>query len=91
MFRAAKYFRPYLLKSHTKIIVPHPAIHNFLVQKDLGEKRSSWMTTLQEYDIDIKPTKLVKGQYVCQLVAEFEGSRVSDEEGWENELEVCEN
>jgi len=37
--KAVKHFLPYLLKSHTKVIVPHPSIRNLLVQKDLGDKR----------------------------------------------------
>jgi hypothetical protein len=33
-----------------------------LVQKELGDKRENWMTTLQEYDLEIKPMKIVRGQ-----------------------------
>jgi hypothetical protein len=42
-----KHVHLYLLKSHTKVIVPHPSVRNLLVQKDLGDKRENWMTTLQ--------------------------------------------
>ena len=28
---------------------------------------------------------------MCQLAAKFERPKVSDEEGWENDLEVCTN
>jgi hypothetical protein len=83
-----KHFLPYLLKSHTKVIVPHPSIRKLVVQKDLGDKRENWMTTLQEYDLEIKPTKIVRGQGLCKLVVDSENSQVSDQEGWENELEV---
>ena len=31
VFKAIKYFRPFLLKTHTKIIVPFPAVKNLLV------------------------------------------------------------
>jgi hypothetical protein len=41
VFKAVKYFRSYLLKSRTKIIVPYPAVRNLLVQKELGEKRAN--------------------------------------------------
>jgi hypothetical protein len=46
IFKAVKHFRSYLLKSRTKIIVPYPAIRNLLVQKELGEKKSNWVTSL---------------------------------------------
>jgi hypothetical protein len=30
------------------------------MQKELGEKRANWVTALQEYDLEIKPAKLLK-------------------------------
>jgi hypothetical protein len=46
IFKAVKHFKSYLLKSRTKIVVPYPAVRNLLVQKELGEKRENWMTSL---------------------------------------------
>ena len=69
VFKAIKYFRPFLLKTHTKIIVPFPAVRNLLVQKDVGEKMANWVTALQEYDAEIKPTNIVKGQGFCKMLA----------------------
>ena len=46
------------------------AIHNVLIQKELGEKRSHWMIALQEYDLEIKPTKIIRGQSLCQLTVQ---------------------
>ena len=31
VFKAIKHFRPYILKSHTKVIVPHPSVISFLI------------------------------------------------------------
>jgi hypothetical protein len=36
----------------------------------MGERRGNWMEVVQEFDLDIKPAKLVKGQGLCKLVAE---------------------
>ena len=36
VFKMVKQFRPYILKNHTKIIVPHPAVQALFVQKELG-------------------------------------------------------
>ena len=69
VFKVIKYFRPFLLKTHTKIIVPFPAVRNLLVQKDVGEKRANWVTTLQEYDIEIKPANIVRGQGFFKMLA----------------------
>ena len=46
IFKVVKHFRPYLLKSQTKVIVPYPTIRNLFVQKELGEVCAHWMTTL---------------------------------------------
>jgi hypothetical protein len=70
VFKVVKHFRPYLLKSRTKVIVLYPAVRNLLVQKELGEKRAHWMTSLQEYDLEIKPAQIVRGQGLCKLVVD---------------------
>jgi hypothetical protein len=62
VFKAVKHFRSYLLKSRTKVIVPYLAVRNLLVQKELGEKRATWMTSLQEYDLKITPAQIFIGQ-----------------------------
>jgi hypothetical protein len=41
-----------------------------LVQKELGEKRANWVTSLQEYDIEITPAQIVRGQGLCKLVVD---------------------
>ena len=40
-FKVVKQFMPYILKNHTKLIVPHPAIRSLFVQKELGERRGN--------------------------------------------------
>ena len=84
VFKVVKYFRPYLLRSHTKVIVPHTAVRALLIQKELGDRRGNWLTTLQEYDLEIKPSKLVKGQGLCKLAAEAQDPQIEQEEGWHN-------
>ena len=70
VFKVVKHFFPYLLRSHTKVIVPHTAVRALLIQKEPRDRRGNGLTTLQEYDLEIKPAKLVKGQGLCKLVAE---------------------
>eukprot|EP00253_Pinus_taeda_P007508 PITA_07508 len=70
MYKAIKRYRPFLLKAHTKVIVPFSTVRQLLIQRELGEKRANWVTTLQEYDLEIKPAKIVRGQGFCRLLAE---------------------
>ena len=68
IFKAIKHFIPFLLKTHTKIIASFPAVRNPLVQKNVGEKRANWVTALQEYNTEINPANIVKGQGFCQML-----------------------
>eukprot|EP00253_Pinus_taeda_P036025 PITA_36025 len=86
VFKAVKYFKPFLLKTHTKIIVPFPTVRNLLVQKDVGEKRANWITALQEYDLEIKPANIVRGQGFCKMLAG--ASQISKNSS--EEVQVCE-
>lgn len=69
VYKAIKHYRPFLLKAHTKVIVPFSTVRQLLFQRELGEKRANWVTTLQEYDLEIKLAKIVKGQGFCRLLA----------------------
>ena len=89
MFKVVKHFQLYIVRSHTKIIVPHLAVRSLLIQEELGDRRGNWLTCLQEYDLEIKPTKLVKGQGLCKLMAEALDPQ-KEEEGWENEADMLE-
>ena len=53
-----------------KLLFPTPAVRKLLVQEELGEKRENWMTSLQEYDLEITPTQIVRGQGLCKLVVD---------------------
>ena len=41
-----------------------------ILSQDLDGKRGKWIVVILEYDLEIKPTKLIKGQGLAQLVAE---------------------
>ena len=85
VFKAVKQFRPYILKNMTKFIMPHPAIQNRFVQKELGERRENWVTVLQEYDLEFKPTTIFIGNGLCKLMVE---SQDNEENDWKNETEL---
>jgi hypothetical protein len=51
----------------------------------MGERRWSWMVVVQEFDLDIKSAKLVKGQGLCKLAAEAQ-DQVNEYYEWENEM-----
>jgi len=70
LVKALKYFRVYILHSHILAYVPNAAVKDVLVQTDPEGRRGQWISSLLEYDVEIKPTKLVKGQGLAGLMAE---------------------
>ena len=70
MVKSLKAFRTYVL--HSKIIayVPTNSIKDISVQPDSDRRRGRWLAKIQEFDLEVKPTKLVKGQGLAKLLAE---------------------
>jgi hypothetical protein len=70
LVKALKDFRVYVL--HSKIIayVPSASVKDILIQPDLDGRRSKWIAKILEFDLEIKPTKLVKGQGLAKLLVE---------------------
>jgi hypothetical protein len=68
--KSLKPFRIYIL--HAKVIayVPSSSVKDVLVQPDIDGKRSKWIAEMIEFDIEIKPIKLVRGQRLARLLAE---------------------
>jgi hypothetical protein len=54
----------------------------------MGERRGNLMEVIQQFDLDIKPAKILKGQGLCKLVIEAQDLINSKDFGWENELSL---
>eukprot|EP00253_Pinus_taeda_P006823 PITA_06823 len=67
LVKAIKDFRIYVLHSHILAYVPSAVIKDILTQADPDGKRGKWIAKLLEYDIEIRPTKLEKGQGLEKL------------------------
>ena len=63
-------FRVYILHSHTIAYVPNVAVKDVLMQNDLEGRRGKWIAAMLEYDLKIKPTKLIKGKGLEKLMAQ---------------------
>eukprot|EP00253_Pinus_taeda_P022273 PITA_22273 len=70
LVKALKDFWVYILHSHILAYVLNTAVKDVLVQTDPEGRRGKWIVALLEYDVEIKPTKLVKGQGLEKLMAE---------------------
>jgi len=68
LVKALKSFRDYILHSKVIAYVPSSAINDVLIQPDNEGKRVRWIDKIQKYDLDIKLTKLLKGQGLENLL-----------------------
>ena len=79
LIKSLKDFRVYILHSHIIAYVPNNVIKNILTQLDPEGKIEKWIVVLLEYDLDIKPTKLIKGQGLAKLLtdANYESLKIN--------------
>jgi hypothetical protein len=61
LVKALKEFKVYILHSHTTAYVRSRSVKDILTQPDPEGKREKWIAVLLEYDLEINPTKLIKG------------------------------
>jgi len=88
LVKAIKDFRVYILCSHVIAYIPHAAIKDILTQEGLEGKRGKWIANILEFDIEIKPTKLIKGQGLEKIMSET-NFQVLDINQLDNEPELA--
>ena len=69
LIKALKDFRVYIFHSHIIAFVPNTVVKDILNQDPDG-KRGKWIATILDYDFEIRPTKLIKGQGLAKLMAD---------------------
>jgi hypothetical protein len=70
LVKALKEFRTYILHSHVIACVPSSSVMDILTQPDPEGRRGKWIAIMLEYKLEIKLTKLVKGQGLMKLMAQ---------------------
>lgn len=68
LVQSLKHFRSYVGYSRIVAYVPHTAVKNILTHQDCLSFIGKWVTQIKEYDIEIRPTKLIKGQRLAQML-----------------------
>ena len=69
LIKSLKAFRVYTLHSKVVAYVPSAAIKDVLTQPDADGRRAKWIMKLIEFNIELKPTNLVRGQGLARLLA----------------------
>eukprot|EP00253_Pinus_taeda_P028990 PITA_28990 len=88
LVKSIKDFRVYILYSHIIAYVPNAVVKDILTQEGMEGKRGKWITNILEYDIEIKPTKLIKRQGLAKLMTETK-FQAHDTNELDNEQEMA--
>lgn len=78
--RSLKKFRHLISNNKIHLMVAHPSVKEFLLGKDVNEKRAGWITKVMEYDVDIKITNLVRGRGLNEQLANSSENEIEKEE-----------
>jgi hypothetical protein len=70
LVKALKTFRVYVLHSKVIVYVPSTSMKDILIQHDIDGRRGKWIAKILEFDLEIKPKKLVKGQGLAKMLVE---------------------
>jgi hypothetical protein len=69
LVKSVAHFRTYILNYHVISYVPSSPVKMLLNQQLREGKWDNWLEKIQNYDIEIKTLKVVKGQGLCKLIA----------------------
>ena len=69
LVKSLKAFQMYVLQSSIIAFVPIVAVKDILIQRDSEGKRGKWIAKIQEYELEIRPTKLIKGQGLAKILS----------------------
>ena len=70
LIKSLKAFIIYILHSKVTAYVLSALVKYVLTQLNIDRKRAKWIEKFIEFNIELKPTKLVKGQGLAKLMAE---------------------
>jgi hypothetical protein len=68
--KALKDFSVYVFHSRVIAYIPSASVKDILIQHDIDGRRGKWIAKIIEFDLEINPTKLVKGQGLAKLLVE---------------------
>ena len=70
LFKAIKSFRCYLVGATIIAFVPSAIVKDISSQQEVSDRRCMWINRIQEFNIEIQITKLVRGQGLEKLMAQ---------------------
>lgn len=61
----------YIAQNKVLVLTIHLNVRSYIMQGEIGEGRPGWISKIRKYDVEIRPTKLIRGKALCnQLTKE---------------------
>jgi hypothetical protein len=70
LVKSLKAFRIYVFHSNITAYVPSASVKDILIQPNIDGRRGKWISKILEFDLEVNPTKLIKGQGLAKLLVE---------------------
>ena len=70
MVKSLKSFKIYILHSQTIAYVPNIVVKYILIQPETEGRRGCYIAKILEFDLEIRPTKLIKGKGLSRFLIE---------------------
>jgi hypothetical protein len=70
LVKSLKHFQTYVGYNKIKAFVPYLAVKDVLSRQDFLGSRGKWVSQIQEYDLEIKPTKIIRVQVLAKMMTE---------------------
>lgn len=70
MVKAIKAFKCYLVGATVISFVPSAAVKDIFSQQEVTGRRCRWINRIQEFNVDVQITKLVRGQGLAKLMTQ---------------------
>jgi len=70
LVKSLKAFTVYVLHSRVTAYVPSAFVKDILIHPNIDGRRGKWIAKILDFDLEIKPTKLVKGKGLSNLLVE---------------------
>jgi hypothetical protein len=82
LVNSLKHFQTYVGYNKIKDFVPYPVVKEILSQQDCLGSRGKWVSQIQQYDLEINPTKMIKGQGIEKMMTKInqEATEVGEKE-----------
>jgi hypothetical protein len=69
-----------------KPFVPYPVVKDVLSQQDFLRSRGKWVSQIQEYYLEINPTKIIRGQGMEKIMTKSNQEAI--EVGQNNQVNI---